>query len=513
MLKANKKRFMLVTLSCILAFSSVGCQRAPKETAPENDNKPKPELKALMPYANFGTTDYASDPVGKAIEEKTGYKVSYDMLPQDKPLDKLNLLVSSGEEYDFINISGSMLSAYYNYARQGALAEVQPLIDKFGPNIKSAVSEESFEGTLVNGKRFGIPAPKPAPNGIANSSGLLAIRQDWLDKLGLKVPKTLDELTLVLREFRDKDPGQNGVKNIPLLANANGFFGLGGAFGIPNGWEEKDGMLQYYLFSPAYLEKMAYLTELYKEGLMDKEFPTNTSAINKEKITSGKAGVFDAGWDVDSQILAPLNKNKPEAALTAIEPLTGKNGKSGIGMVTATSNYEYITVIPVVSRKAEDVIKYVNAKLEKDTFKYYYMGEEGKTFTYKDGTYSPILPDFFNEKTNAWLYLTGVDEKNYNKYWEARIQKDKDMYERFKVLNYDWKKYFVVAPNSGAPFMPEQSKNGQVLDSLVSDWQVKVVTGAAPLSSYDEMIKDWKLKGGDAIIKEMNDWYTSKAKK
>ena len=38
------------------------------------------------------------------------------------------------------------------------------------------------------------------------------IRKDWLEKLGLEEPKTVDELYNVLVTFRDKDPNGNGKK-------------------------------------------------------------------------------------------------------------------------------------------------------------------------------------------------------------------------------------------------------------------------------------------------------------
>ena len=39
------------------------------------------------------------------------------------------------------------------------------------------------------------------------------VRQDWLDKLGLKAPQNVDELYTVLKAFRDRDPNGNGKKD------------------------------------------------------------------------------------------------------------------------------------------------------------------------------------------------------------------------------------------------------------------------------------------------------------
>lgn len=44
-------------------------------------------------------------------------------------------------------------------------------------------------------------------------------RKDWLDKLGLEVPKTLDDYEKVLTAFVEEDPDGNGKKDTAGLAS------------------------------------------------------------------------------------------------------------------------------------------------------------------------------------------------------------------------------------------------------------------------------------------------------
>lgn len=44
-----------------------------------------------------------------------------------------------------------------------------------------------------------------------NTDGHFFINRTWLDRLGLAVPTTIEELTDVLRAFRDRDPNGNGL--------------------------------------------------------------------------------------------------------------------------------------------------------------------------------------------------------------------------------------------------------------------------------------------------------------
>ena len=79
--------------------------------------------------------DYNAYPVAKVLEERTGYHVEYDMLPQDKREEKLNLVMAYGDSYDIVTIMGSGRARYIDYAEQGALIELVPLIDQYAPNI------------------------------------------------------------------------------------------------------------------------------------------------------------------------------------------------------------------------------------------------------------------------------------------------------------------------------------------------------------------------------------------
>jgi putative aldouronate transport system substrate-binding protein len=500
----KRKKIIVICIAIVTTISVfAGCTKAKVDkTTADNTNGPKPTLKALMRYMK---DDYNTYPVAKSLEEKTGYKVQYDMLPQDKSEDKLNLIIASGEEYDFINVYNK--DRYTDYAQQGALAELEELINKYGPNIKKNIEAASFDGVRVGGKVYAIPTTSVSSTGKGTIGTLLAVRQDWLDKLGLKLPTTVDELTDILQQFKDKDPGSNGAKNIPLTTGqVPNLDGLGGAFGITHYWNDVKGELVPNVLMPGYKDYLSYMTMLYQKELLDKEFPTNQGATTNEKFTSGRAGVMPLHWANVPTIMDALKKNKPEAKISFIQPLDGKYGKGKISVPDFTYKYDGLTMIPKASKNKEHTIKYINAVLEEETFKEFVIGKENEHYTVKDGGYYPILPKFFDERGNANNYLTGIT-KNYGKYWLARLRKDDRLYDAYNVMNVKYDKFFEVEPTAAAPVMPENSKNGPVLNQLKDDFTVKVIVGATPISGYDNFAKDWKAKGGDANIKEMNTWY------
>lgn len=510
--KKSAQRLTALTLSAVLAASVAACSSGQSQTAnssapsaasasPAATEKPKPELKVLSVWQK---EDYNTYPLAKDIEDKTGYKVKYDMLPQDKPQDKLNLLIASGEAYDVVTTGGGsdMKALYSDYAKKGALVDLGPLIDQYGPNIKASISAETWEAAKVDGKIYAIPTLA-----LDNIGLNLLIRVDWLEKLNLKMPATLDEFTAVLQAFKEKDPAGTG-DTIPLTAVASAPFveNISGAFGLPNTWNVKDGKIVSRPLDPNYKDYAAYMEGLYKQGLLDKEFVVNKDGNAKEKFTSGKAGVLSVGWYDIPTIADALTKNNPNAKYAYIPALKGKDGAVGLG--SPGGGFDRISYIPKSSKNPEDTVKWMNAKLEKDTFKLIAIGEEGKHYTFKDNAYTPILPLFNDERNQAVNFLTGIDEQNYPIYWQARVRKDPRLFAGFEELNVK-QTAKVSSPLGMAPYLPEFSKTNQTLNTLINDQTIKYIAGADSLANLDSFLAKYKSSGGDAATKELNDWYAT----
>lgn len=512
MLKAKKQLVLLLSAAMVIStFAGCGKKAANANTGTTQDNGPKPTLKALVLYKSG--LDYNNYPVQKFLEDKTGYKVEYDVLPQDNPMDKLNVIMASGQDYDFITINDS--TRYSTYSQQGALLDLEPLVKKYGPNITKNIDKAMFDRIRVNGKYYAIPTS--TASGRKDSTNILSgilVRQDWMDKLGIKAPTTIDEFTDMLKQFKDKDPNGNGAKNIPLTSdNTMNLLttGIAGAFGLEFNWNDVNGKLVNQVQMPGFKDYILYLKDLYNKGLIDKESPTNQFSTAKEKFTSGRAGAFADGWGDIPTIDDTLKKTQPNAKVVYLPPVSGKYGKAVEVAGDLKSSIDYFTFIPKSSKHAEDVIKYFNLKLEEDTFRTMVIGDENVDYTVKDGGYYPILPNFFNDRGNANQYLTGASS-NYGQYWLARVRKDDRLYEGWKELNIDFAQHVEIDPMSTAPTLDAVAKHNQILQKLESDFITKSVVGDFSDSTLNAFIAQWKAQGGDEETKEINDWY-SKAKK
>lgn len=121
--------------------------------------------------------------------------------------------------------------------KSGLFWDVGPYLSEFSNLAK--IAPELKEAASIEGVLYGVPFQK----NLARSG--LIFRKDWLDKLGLPVPKTLDEVYEVARAFTEDDPDGNGVKDTTGFGDRSelkysSFKTLSSYFGTPNGWKVDD---------------------------------------------------------------------------------------------------------------------------------------------------------------------------------------------------------------------------------------------------------------------------------
>lgn len=463
----------------------------PKDEGNGGTTAEKPGLRMIMQYGLF---DPKTEYVAKYIQERTGFNVEYELLPAENADEKLNLLVSSKDNYDFVKLNAAQ---FYNLASAGALEPLDELLESHGNYIKQSIKQESFGSATIDGKIYGIPE-----TGAGVSIGEeLVVRQDWMDELGLSMPTTADELYNVLKTIKEKK------KVIPLTMSKDSLYGdIATTFGILTDWKEVDGKLLHRAEQPEMKEYITFMNKLYKEGLLDTETPINTAQKSIEKFSGGNAAMYKLAWWNAGTTIAALEKNFPEAKTSIIPYLKGKDGKAVVG---AKANTTWYVAILKSSKNKEAAMEFLNAKLEPETFKGIALGKEGVHHEVKDGKYYPILPIFNDELNNASSFLTGVDEEKYPIYWQARVRKDPILQAHFEAFQKNAEGIIVVDPMSTAPPIEAVSKNLLKLTTLLDDNVLQFISGAKPIDAYDQFLAQWRAEGGADMVAAANEWFQS----
>jgi putative aldouronate transport system substrate-binding protein len=448
----------------------------------------------------------------KALREKTGYKnLEVTVIPGANALEKFNLMFASGDVYDLIYTMDFGL--FRRFSEQNALLALDGLVTQSGGEISKNVAESSWAAVTKNNQKYAIPIPPSQyNNGQALGSGFL-VRQDWMEKLGLTAPKNLDELYTFLKTIKDKDPSGKGT--IPMTAASNGgnplggldvitaAFGMSGITDIPVPFTVKDGKL--INAEDIYLkDALAYISKLYKEGLIDNEYLFNKTAQANEKITSGKAASSYAGyWDVKTYRSALL-KTDPNVKYTFLPPVAGPDGRKGYSKPAAASN---IFFVPKTAKYANEAVDLLNSYLlDKELQSFIAFGTEGVHYENVNGEFTPKQPAYDSIIYKIYYQMWSTPEIWFTKAKLAGYEQD------IKNFTSGEPQLSVVNINLYRPQSQTELAKSKTLVDLRYEYFSKIITGALPLTAVDEYFKKADAAGRQDIIKENQDWYEKEGK-
>ncbi|WP_053986174.1 extracellular solute-binding protein [Niameybacter massiliensis] len=329
----------------LCAGSLAGCSTGstPTTTTPQTESKPKAEESAqkkedvasqLVVYNNSGSiagpgSESGADPkimaqVKEWFKEGTGHEVDVVVPPAGEEEKKLNLLLAANEQIDVF------WGKWPEYASKKMIIPLNEYLDTVGQDIKAAWPQESWDCmTDKDGNIWGIPRMTPF---LGNP---IWIREDWLEAVGLPMPKTIDEYEQVLKAFKEQKPGGEGT--IPLLADIAGkhsskglhntFLGAFTEYGYSNWYDETDGKVKPAELQPGFKDFLTTMNRWYTEGYMFPEFAALSKDKIREIIKQGRAGSAAVWYSNITLSAYDLQKNIPTA--TYAFPLGGLEGPKG----------------------------------------------------------------------------------------------------------------------------------------------------------------------------------------
>ncbi|AUS96867.1 hypothetical protein CDQ84_09880 [Clostridium thermosuccinogenes] len=469
----------------------------------------KPELNILTYYTNFNMKEQPSQ---KVVEEMTGYKVNWFNLPMDNPDEKLLLEIAGGTSYDLLmRMTPNQANQLYV---QNALYDLKPYLDKYGQNIYAAVSDMAMASvTDEKGMIYGIPhesfdGPQPGGNPYGVLKGGIGFNTAYLEDLGMDIPTNIDQLYEILKKYTEKTgkaafTQAAGGWNTTILAA----FGMGDA-----GWYEVDGKYLPRIKHPKAAEYLAFMQKLYKEGLLDNDFPINTVQSAKEKFTNGTTIAYPVMfWDIDGIYsafeAAGVNAKVKVATYLAPDANTAPH-------VYVNHGISHLTCIPKTAKNPEHAMIWFNTISDVKNFKKIYIGEEGVTYEIKNGSYYPIFPAFA-DYTNSDKFTGVVPTDRVFEMWQARVRKTDAMSEMYDQMNSRINEYTIYNYyESYASSIEAVQKNKSALDKMVDDSLIQaIVSGEDPQTAINKIIANWDKNGGAEYENAMETWYAENKSK
>ena len=399
-MKNWKYVLIAVVLICTQLLVACGAQETPAPTEAPVAEAPAeptaiPEPVEITLWAQATVTEAGPPPddwvAYGIIEEELNIILNYEILPTGADGEaKLNAAAAANnlpDLFQMVSASNDNRGALYNLVQLGLIAQVDDLLalmperTKLHYNDPLALSLSTFDGHL-----YGLPEPPPLPR----REGLV-IRKDWLDKLGLAVPTTTEELMAVAVAFTEQDPdgnGKNDTYGIGGFLNGDGlgtrFDFIMGAYGVTGMWNF-DGADSFGLNvrNPKFPEALTYFNSLVEAKVIDPDWPT----LKRDDFRARwKQGLFGIMWE-DFAALSnksnykPFDENFPEAEWIPLASPVGPDGDSMYGVYTGRGQ-----IFAISQQAADDGKKEAIARLLEwiATDGYYLLGfgEEGVNFVF-----------------------------------------------------------------------------------------------------------------------------------
>lgn len=518
-----KKRGMALTLAMMMAVTGImtGCGKSETKQEAASGEAGKELLKIHIHTNNkFTILDQDGNilPVYQLAAEKTNVVLENIANPvAQKSEEEFQLQATEkfpADIYGGANLKGPI----FTYALQGAFVPMNDLIEEHAPNIKKYLEENPEIKKAMTAPDGNIYMLNYVPDGEAGRAYFL--RQDWLDKLGLSMPTTFEELENVLYAFRDQDPNGNGQKDeIPyfndkfeeMIRLAN----LWGARVYSNdSFKDRivigeNNQLYHAWTTPEFKEAIAGLNKWYEDGIIDPEIFTRKQNTARQTLwTKDNVGGMTHEWIASTTSYChneELLKTVPDFKLGVMLPVN-KNGEGFEEHQRAMMKPDG-WAISSNCKNPEAAIRFMDWFYSEEGRRAANYGIEGETYTMEDG--KPVFKPEVLKEGSVQTYL----EKNYGAQLPIGFAQDFE-YEKQWTSKEGLEAYelYVNADIYTAPYTPilnlteEETEIYDRYLTVLNEYQNErisaFITGKEDIEiGWDGYIEKCKELGSEEIVK------------
>lgn len=509
----KSRKLVALLLLLVMVTVATGCGTSPsvgneQSTPPSSSTDPSSSenterteqitLSLFIPSRIADSLYTMETPTLKALGEKFNVNFKIDTVFSREVHDKFQFMVASG---DIPDIVAANIDDINRFAISGAFRSLDDMIASSAPNIKKYLIDNKAayaQAAATDNKVYAIPMLSAVRTAMGYN-----IRMDWLEKLNLDVPVTIDDWYNVLKAFRDNDPNGNNIKDeVPLvLDNAweAYFMNFADAWGIElnvfnDYWMVKDGELVYAPLLPEAKEFIGTYAKWYDEGLIDREFLTREDT-NNYHILQDIAGAtcYWTGFVAAQNELPEVKANDPNTNWQVIPPPVLNAGQKPRTFSQQLDTTTWSWAMSGKTQYADDIIK---------IFDYVYSDEGSMLFNFgiENDTYEIVngVPQYTSKVTgyekgtmtyireNGMQALIGM--RQLPEYEKAMCQTPDVAKQLFDYVEND---YF-YDPTPRLVLTEEDNDAYQSLFSAIETYTTeeltKFIIGQRPMSEYDDFI-------------------------
>ncbi|MGM0830577.1 MAG: ABC transporter substrate-binding protein [Bacillota bacterium] len=227
--------------------------------------------------------------VNKYTKEKINTSIDLKLLDWGEYNDRMQVITTSGEEYD-IAFTSSWANNYALNARRGAFVGLSDLMDEYGKDMKKLIDPAFLEGAKIDGELYAVPTNKEV-----GQQAVLSFNNELVKKHGLDISKvnSIEDLEPLLAVIKEKE------KNVTPIATFDAYLPFDSilqeelpfAFRLDGNTDEVVNKYEEDIT----METLKTMHEYYKKGYIQKDAATSTDSWPLET----------ANWFVRKEIYQP----------------------------------------------------------------------------------------------------------------------------------------------------------------------------------------------------------------
>jgi len=253
----HSRKLTGLTLITAGAIALAGCSAGGGEKAAEGEVAELESLSIMAPYLITNAPTEGNE-IETAVEDVVGVDLDINWVPNSSYLDKTNITLAGDDVPQVMVIQGKD-PGFVRNAEAGAFWDLTEYLDDY-PNLKTTFPEVQ-KAASVNGKVYGIYRARDVMRAA------VIVRKDWLENVGLELPKTTEDLYEVAKAFTEDDPDGNGADDTYgiIIPKWPGAIGTNSPYdvietwhGAGNRWTERDGQLVPSFTTDEWLDAVKY---------------------------------------------------------------------------------------------------------------------------------------------------------------------------------------------------------------------------------------------------------------
>ena len=449
-------------------------------------------------------------------EKANNVVIKWETPPSSSYAERLQLMMAGGNYPEVVLFDSTADRIYLDGIKNGAIIGISKYL-KYMPFFQKYSYKESWDSFKVMGtdEIYGLPRTS-----IARADGYY-VRKDWLTNLKVANPEgraiDMQELNDLLKAFTRSDPDQNGKADTwgfgPSTDSAGNMGPIFAAsFGMV-GWQKYTGddypymNLQYSRKNDAYKRSLAHTAQLWKDGYIDPDWPVvkGEQAIQRFKQgVTGMQGAF-AGWTY--QYVQDMTKINPKVELTYVTAVKSPEGKLVAQGAFGTGTWGVWAVTSSVSdANAQKIFSTIDWFLSDQGWEVTKYGPAGLMYTQQGGTRTPT------DKYSTDVWIRNMFRRNNDPEFFIPLNIPPAMQTTVKGWLQACIDQAQFSLDKG--YRPPVADDPKFIDyaKVMSQAISKIVTGAQPASSWDEVLDGWYKAGGEQYMKQMNEFIAKTAK-